>query len=177
MTFSGDKLLGGIQAGIIVGRRSLIERIRKHPLYRALRVSKLVNAALEATLEAYLAEDALETVPVLRMLALSEGELEIRATEFAKGLSSAIDDVGEVGIEAVTGESVVGGGSAPAFARPTYIVAIKHRRVSSAEIERRLRKAQPPIIARILDDRIIIDLRTVSPAEEPDLRNAVARAA
>ena len=161
ITFSGDKLLGSAQAGMIVGRENLIEQIRKHPLYRALRVSKLVYAALAATLESYLREDAETTVPVLRMLGLTREEIETRARRVVEGL-------GEVGadIDVIEGQSVVGGGSAPGETRDTALISIRSSNSSPAEIERLLRAAETPVIARIENDRVLIDLRTVAENEE-----------
>jgi L-seryl-tRNA(Ser) seleniumtransferase len=164
ITFSGDKLLGAAQAGIIVGRGSLIEQIRKHPLYRALRAGKLVYAALGATLESYLREDATTTVPVLRMLGLTRDQIESRALRFVERLRSAVK--ADVEIEVVEGQSVVGGGSAPGETRETVLVSIRGSNASPSEIERLLRTAETPVIARIENDRVLIDLRTVEESEE-----------
>ena len=164
ITFSGDKLMGSAQAGIIVGRGNLIEQIRKHPLYRALRASKLVYAALGATLESYFREDAETTVPVLKMLGLTRDEIESRASRFVDRLRTAVP--ADVGIDVIEGQSVVGGGSAPGETRDTALVSIRSSNVSPSEIERLLRAAETPVIARIENDRILIDLRTVSESEE-----------
>lgn len=168
VTFSGDKLLGGCQAGIIVGRSDRIEQIRKHPLYRALRVDKIAYAALEATLDAYLAEDAQEKIPVLRMLTLTKEQLHERAQKFAELLPELV--------ELLDGASVVGGGSAPDVSLPTRIVALRHPTLTPDEIERRLRGSEPPVIARIEDDRVVIDLRTVEPRDEAKLSEIVKKA-
>jgi L-seryl-tRNA(Ser) seleniumtransferase len=169
VTFSGDKLLGAAQAGIIVGRKSLIEQIRKHPLYRALRVSKLVYAALEATIESYLSEDAERSVPVLRMLSLGKGELEDRITKFSQRLSAGLGTDHDCAIEIILGESVVGGGSAPDSRPETVLLALTHAHISSAELEAKLRTGPSPIIARIDNDKVLIDLRTVAEHQEDRL--------
>ena len=169
VTFSGDKLLGGSQAGIIVGRRNLIEQIRKHPLYRALRVDKLIYAALEATLGSYLREDAEESIPVLRMLSLQKEELEIRMRDLVKRLRDLIGKTHTSTIEIIRGESVVGGGSAPAVRPETVLLAIAHPTMSCDELEMKLRSAETPVIARIENGRVLIDLRTVQAGEEDRL--------
>jgi L-seryl-tRNA(Ser) seleniumtransferase len=156
--FSGDKLLGGPQAGILVGRRDLIDRIRRHPLMRALRVDKLTYAALEATLIEYLAGRAAETIPVVRMLTMGIAEIETRAHALAEALRAAGWQA-----EVIEGFSAVGGGSAPGVELPTKLVALARAGQSADQIETRLRNATPPIIARIENDRVVLDLRTVSP--------------
>jgi L-seryl-tRNA(Ser) seleniumtransferase len=152
--FSGDKLLGGPQAGIIVGQEAPVGRIRSHPLMRALRVDKMTYAALESTLEEYAAGRAQTHVPVATMIAMPLDTIERRATALADALK-------EVGVQAriVDGESTIGGGSAPGTMLPTKLVAIEHR--SAQEIERRLREYAVPVIARIESDRVVLDLRTV----------------
>ncbi|MFL6279200.1 MAG: L-seryl-tRNA(Sec) selenium transferase [Vicinamibacterales bacterium] len=152
--FSGDKLLGGPQAGIIVGQDAPLSRIRSHPLMRALRVDKMTYAALESTLEEYAAGRAETHVPVAAMIALPLDTIERRATALAEALEKA-------GVQArvVDGESTIGGGSAPGTMLPTKLVAIEHR--SAQEIERRLREYAVPVIARIESDRVVLDLRTV----------------
>jgi L-seryl-tRNA(Ser) seleniumtransferase len=164
VTFSGDKLLGSTQAGIIVGRTNLIEQIRKHPLYRALRVSKLVYAALGATLESYLREDAETAVPVLRMLGLTRDEIEIRARRLVERIRTESNS--DVEIEIIEGQSVVGGGSAPGETRDTALISILSSKASPSDIEGLLRSAETPVIARIENDRVLIDLRTVAENEE-----------
>ena len=166
VTFSGDKLLGAGQAGLIVGRRDQIEQIRKHPLYRALRVDKLAYAALEATLESYLREDADDKVPVHRMLRLSKEDLQSRTGDFTARLKQ---NVSGYTIDIVDGVSVVGGGSAPDVRLETALIAIRHPAISADEIERKLRAAETPVIARIENDNVVIDLRTVDPSEEDRL--------
>jgi len=177
ITFSGDKLLGGPQAGIIAGRRALLERIRRNPLYRALRVDKLTIAALSATLSAVL-RGALDEIPTLRMIRLAAADVERRARAFAIALADGLP-AGEVEIEIVAGESVVGGGSTPAQHLPTFLVRLSSLRRSAAEIEARLRQppaGEPPVIARIEEDRLVLDLRTVEPSDETELSNALLAA-
>jgi L-seryl-tRNA(Ser) seleniumtransferase len=174
VTFSGDKLLGGAQAGIIVGRKNLVEQMRKHPLYRALRVSKLIYAALESTVDSYLRGDAGETVPVLRMLMMREDELADRTRDLEEKLQARIDSAGAVRMEMIPGESVVGGGSAPDTHPATLLLSISHRSMSPAEVERRLRMAPIPVIVRIENDRVLIDLRTVAEREVDRLVDMLA---
>ena len=159
--FSGDKLLGGPQAGILVGKRDPIERIRKHPLMRALRVDKLTYAALEATLIEYLAGRALDTVPVARMLSMRVEEIETRALAVATRLRAAGWQA-----DVIDGRSAIGGGSAPGVELPTKLVAIARDGASADAIEARLRSRRPPVIARIENNRVVLDLRTVDPGED-----------
>jgi L-seryl-tRNA(Ser) seleniumtransferase len=167
VTFSGDKMLGGPQAGIIAGKKDLIERIRRNPLFRALRVDKLTIAALEATLLAY-RRGALNEIPALRMIRLSENELEKRARAFAAALQSRLPHDAEISI--VPGHSVVGGGSTPDQSLLTRLIALRSRKYSAAQLEDRLRRPADgtPVISRIADGLLVLDLRTVFPEEEPD---------
>lgn len=169
VTFSGDKLLGGVQSGLIVGRREVIERVRRHPLYRALRVNKLIYAALEATLELYRRETAAEEIPVLKMLALTGEELKTRTTKFAEKLNKNRGENKDLQIEIIEGNSVVGGGAAPMVQPITTLLALEHAKMSAAYLEQNLRFSEPPVVARILDDKVLIDLRTVSDNEEAEL--------
>jgi L-seryl-tRNA(Ser) seleniumtransferase len=169
VTFSGDKLLGGVQSGLIVGRREVVERLRRHPLYRALRVDKLAYAALEATLEAFRRETALEEIPVLRMLSMTKDELDRRTRDFAQTLGERLGDNSDLRFEVTEGNSVVGGGSAPTVQPATTLLAVKHEKFSAARLEHCLRLSKPPVIARILDDKVLVDLRTVSDKEEGEL--------
>jgi L-seryl-tRNA(Ser) seleniumtransferase len=148
--------------------------MRKHPLYRALRVSKLVYAALEATLESYLSDDAERSVPVLKMLGLKKEGLEIRIRDLDKRLHDALGNTGAMTTTIITGESVVGGGSAPDMRLETVLLAITHSTMSCAELERRLRKAETPVIVRIENDKVLIDLRTVQESEEARLTEILA---
>lgn len=165
VTFSGDKLLGGAQSGLIVGRRDVIEKLRKHPLYRALRVDKLIYAALEATLEAYRRETFLQEIPVLQMLSMSNDELKKRTSKFVRKLSGNQN----LQIEIIEGKSVVGGGSAPMVQPLTTVLQIQHKQMSAAKLEQLLRLSTPPVIARIVEDKVLLDLRTVSEVEEAEL--------
>ena len=167
--FSGDKLLGGPQAGILVGSRAPLQKIRSHPLMRALRVDKLTYAVLEATLIEYLAGRARETVPVVRMLSLTVEQIEARA----RSLAARIETRGGWQAEVIDGHSTIGGGSAPGVELPTRLIALSRGSESAEDIERFLRHAEPPIIARIHHDRVVIDLRTVAP-EEDDIIVGVA---
>jgi L-seryl-tRNA(Ser) seleniumtransferase len=173
VSFSGDKLLGSAQAGLVVGRREAIGRLRRHPLYRALRADKLALAALEATLDAYRRGVAVREVPALRMLSATYAEVESRARAFTRRLSSRLRDEASA-FEIVAGESAVGGGSAPTTHPPTALVALTHPRHSAAALDARLRRHAPPIVARILDDRLVLDLRTVAESEESELLDALA---
>jgi L-seryl-tRNA(Ser) seleniumtransferase len=168
VTFSGDKLLGGPQSGIIIGKSEFIERLRKDPLYRALRVSKLIYAALEATLESHLRGNAVDEIPVLRMLAVAADELEDRCRELIQGLDNS-----NLTSEIIHGNSAVGGGAAPMFQPESALIVLKHSRLSAYELEIKLRMSKVPVIARIVDDRVTIDLRTVSESEMKDLASAL----
>jgi len=167
--FSGDKLLGGPQSGIIVGRDAVLQRIRKHPLMRALRVDKLTYAALEGTLAEYAAGRAVKTIPVQRMLMLTVGDIRPRAERLAQAIArfpgwrATLAD----------GASAVGGGSAPGVPLPTVLVSIAIPGHSPDAIEQRLRRTNPPVVARIESDRVLLDLRTVSEAEDPVLLSAL----
>ena len=163
VAFSGDKLLGGPQSGIIAGRRELIEKVRKHPLYRALRVDKLAYAALEATLESYRRGTAIADTPVLKMLAMTKDEIGARTAKFVEGLRSNLR------FEITDGRSAVGGGAAPLVQPETVLLALAHETLSANELGERLRNATPPVIARIEDNKVLLDLRTVSEDEETAL--------
>ncbi|MET0650586.1 MAG: L-seryl-tRNA(Sec) selenium transferase [Pyrinomonadaceae bacterium] len=173
VSFSGDKLLGAAQAGLVVGRRETVERLRRHPLYRALRADKLALAALEATLEAYRRGEAAREVPALAMLSATRADIERRARAFADRLRSRLDR-DTLNFEIIEGESAVGGGSAPTTHPPTALIALKHPRHSADSLDQRLRQHSPPVVARILDDRLVLDLRTVAESEEEELLEALA---
>ena len=174
VSFSGDKLLGGPQAGIIAGKREFIERIRRNPLFRALRVDKLTIAALEVTLNAYL-RGALDEIPALRMIRAKADEIAQRAEALTAKLRLA---QASVTIETRPGFSVIGGGSTPDQQLPTHLISIASPHFSPATLETRLRKpaSGPSVIARIEDDHVILDLRTVFPDEEPALTAAIVAA-
>ncbi|MFH1487199.1 MAG: L-seryl-tRNA(Sec) selenium transferase [Chloroflexota bacterium] len=163
--FSGDKLLGGPQAGIIVGKKALVDKLKRHPFARAVRLDKLRLAALVATLFHYLKAEALEKIPVWRMISMPLVDVERRAVEWTQVL-------GEVA-RVVPGESVVGGGSIPGSTLPTKLVAVdlppSVGERSSAELARQLRRGEPPIIGRIERKRILLDPRTVLPEEDAAL--------
>jgi L-seryl-tRNA(Ser) seleniumtransferase len=164
ISFSGDKLLGSAQAGLIAGKHEIVDRLRKHPLYRALRSDKLRLAALEATLVAHQRGLADEEVPVIQMLALSPEEVAKRA----RGLLDQVAG-GELKLSLEDGESAVGGGAGPACRLPTTVIAITHPRMSAQEIERMLRSSSPPIISRISEGKVLLDLRTVLADEIPEV--------
>ena len=164
VSFSGDKLLGSAQAGIVVGKHAIVDRLRKHPLYRALRSDKLRLAALEATLLAHQRDAGAADVPVIQMLALSNDELESRARRVMEQVGAA-----ELELTLETGESAIGGGAGPTSNLPTTLIAISHPRMTSQEIERALRTASPPVIGRISEGKVLLDLRTVFTDELADL--------
>src|SRR6266446_3472358 len=172
--FSGDKLLGGPQAGIIAGKKELVSRVRRHPLFRALRVDKLTTAALAATLGAYL-RGATEEIPALRMIHMSVQEIKRRAENFLRELTPELP-LGEVELEITDGSSLAGGGSTPTQELPTRLIRIASARYSAAQLEQRLRRAPAGIwvIARVEDDRLVLDLRTVFPEQEPLLLKTLA---
>ena len=163
--FSGDKLLGGPQAGIIVGRAALVDRVRSHPLMRALRVDKMTYAALDGTLAEYAAGRAATTVPVRRMLSMTADEVLERATVLKTDLTRIDGWIAEL----VPGGSAVGGGSAPGVELPTWLVALEKRGLTANALEERLRASTPPIIARVERGRLLLDLRTVLAAEDGQL--------
>jgi L-seryl-tRNA(Ser) seleniumtransferase len=172
ITFSGDKLLGGPQAGVIAGRRELLDRIRKNPLFRALRVDKLTIAALAATLRLYL-DGKTQAIPALRMIQMSPEEIGLRAAKLAErigrlpGFSAAIEN----------GESVMGGGSTPGQSLPTRLVVISHARRSPDELEASLRHNAIPIIGRVELGRLRLDLRTVFEDQDEQIARAFERIA
>jgi L-seryl-tRNA(Ser) seleniumtransferase len=174
--FSGDKLLGGPQAGIIAGNKELVGRVRRHPLFRALRVDKLSTSALAATLGAYL-RGAVDEIPALRMIRMSVQEIKRRAENFLRELTPELP-LGEVELEITDGSSLAGGGSTPTQVLPTKLIRIASARYSAMQLEQRLRRAPTGIsvIARVEDDRLILDLRTVLPEQEPTLLKTVSAA-
>ena len=159
--FSGDKLLGGPQAGIIVGRTEAVASVRRHPLMRAVRVGKLTCAALEATLGEYAAGRAAETVPVAAMIACTFDSIAARAQALADRLAAS-----GVRTQLGDGTSTIGGGSAPGSALPTRLVALDPGSGTAAGLAAALRRGVPPLVARIEHDRIVLDLRTVPPAQD-----------
>jgi L-seryl-tRNA(Ser) seleniumtransferase len=169
--FSGDKLLGGPQAGILVGSAQAVDAVRAHPLMRALRVDKMTYAALEATLQEYAAARAHVTIPVVRMITMTAGAIALRAEMLAAELHG--DDLSA---QTIDGVSTIGGGSAPGSSLPTRLLALTHRAWSASEVEARLRASDPAIIGRIEQDRVVLDLRTVPPEQDPVLLAAVRHA-
>ena len=169
VSFSGDKLLGSAQAGIIVGKRAIVDRLRKYPLYRALRSDKLRLAALEATLIAHQREQARSEVPVLEMLSLTVTEIEERA----KTVLDQLENTRNIQLTFEPGESAIGGGAGPTSQLKSVLIAVSHPRLSAAELEQRLRRCSPPVIARISADKVLLDLRTVFPDDFPALVTAV----
>jgi L-seryl-tRNA(Ser) seleniumtransferase len=170
VTYSGDKLLGGPQAGLISGRADLVARMRANSLFRALRVDKLSYAALEATLLAYVKRDH-HAVPTLRMMRLTKEEIGQRAESFVAQFRTQFR-TSKLNIEVTDGESVIGGGAAPSSTLPTRLLAVTCASLSADELAARLRAWDPPIIARVEEGRVLLDLRTVF-AEE-DLKIAAA---
>ncbi|HXW05550.1 MAG TPA: L-seryl-tRNA(Sec) selenium transferase [Vicinamibacterales bacterium] len=170
--FSGDKLLGGPQCGVLAGTTSALEPVRRHPLMRALRADKMTYAALEATLVEYGAERAHRTVPVQRMIAAGLDDVGRRAASLVAALGSE-----DVGADVVEGVSAVGGGSAPGSELPTRLVALHPGTRSPDALLARLRTQDPPVIGRIDLDRVVLDLRTIDPGDDALLARLVAAAA
>jgi L-seryl-tRNA(Ser) seleniumtransferase len=169
VTYSGDKMLGGPQAGLLSGREALIGRVRSNPLFRALRVDKLTYAALEATLMEYVRQNH-DAVPFLRMLRMPAEEVRARAEAVQEKLRSATN----LKTEIITGESLVGGGSAPTSTLPTFLLAITCNSLSADELATRLRRGNPAIVARVEEGRVLLDLRTVfGPAEDEEITRAL----
>jgi L-seryl-tRNA(Ser) seleniumtransferase len=171
VSYSGDKLLGGPQAGLLSGRSDLIARMRTNSLFRALRVDKMTYAALEATLLAYVKRDY-DAVPTLRMMALSKDEIGRRAEVMSAKVQSP-----SVRVELVDGESVIGGGAAPSAVLPTPLLAVTGEGMSADELAARLRAADPPVIARVEEGRVLLDLRTVFPEQDQSVIAALERLA
>lgn len=171
VTYSGDKLLGGPQAGMISGRADLVARMRANSLFRALRVDKLIYAALEATLLAYVKRDH-DAIPTLRMMRLTKDEIGRRAEALVKQFQSS-----RLKVELIDGESVIGGGAAPSSVLPTRLLALSCEGVSADEFAARLRAADPPVIARVDEGRVLIDLRTVPVNQDHLVVNALQRIA
>ena len=168
VAFSGDKLLGGPQSGILLGSADIVRKLARHPLARALRVDKLSLAALEATLREWLLGRAATTVPVERMLTVSPAELGRRAAWWIVKLGDR-----EIAAELLAGESAAGGGSLPGHGLPTTLVALQG---PASRVLRALRAGEPPVLARISTDRCCLDPRTVLQGEDEMLFDAVERA-
>jgi L-seryl-tRNA(Ser) seleniumtransferase len=171
VTYSGDKLLGGPQAGLISGASELIARMRSNALFRALRVDKLSYAALEATLIAYVRKDH-GAIPILRMMRVTKEDIGHRAEELAKRIDSP-----KLKTEIVDGESLLGGGAAPSCVLPTRLIALSAEGISADELCTKLRACDPPVIGRVEEGRVLLDLRTVFPEQDAMLASALARIA
>jgi len=172
VSFSGDKLLGGPQAGFLVGQSKIVERMRSHPLYRALRVDKLRLAAIEVTLEAYARDATAAEIPIHHALAISGEDLKSRAKTFIERVSRQKPGH-PLQIELLEGSSAVGGGAAPTSQLPTTLISLAHGQRTANEIAADLRRSTPPVIARIENDRVLLDLRTVSEPEEGQLERVL----
>jgi L-seryl-tRNA(Ser) seleniumtransferase len=170
ISFSGDKLLGSAQAGLIVGTAAIVNRLRKHPLYRALRIDKLRLAALEASLLSYERTVENDELPVMHMLSLSSEEIDSRAQRVSQEIRN-----GDAGLKVVVvnSESAIGGGAGPTAKLQTSVISLTHEQLSVEDIERQLRSANPPIVGRIFENQVMLDLRTVFPDEEPALITAI----
>jgi L-seryl-tRNA(Ser) seleniumtransferase len=171
VTYSGDKLLGGPQAGMISGRAEIVARMRSNSLFRALRVDKLIYAALEATLLAYVRHDH-DAIPTLRMMRLTKEAIGERAEALASKLAAP-----KLKVEIVDGESLLGGGAAPSSVLPTRLLALTCEGLSADELATQLRLAEIPIIARVDDGQVLLDLRTVFPEQDAAIAAALNRIA
>jgi L-seryl-tRNA(Ser) seleniumtransferase len=169
VTYSGDKLLGGPQAGLISGKSELIARMRSNSLFRALRVDKLIFAALEATLLEYVRRDH-DAIPTLRMMRLTKEAIGKRAEDMATRIAAP-----KLKVEIVDGESILGGGAAPSSVLPTRLLALTCEGLSADELSTRLRGSEPPIIARVDEGRVLLDLRTVFPEQDAAVAAALNR--
>lgn len=168
VTYSGDKMLGGPQAGLLSGNADLIKRLRANPLFRALRVDKLTYAALEATLQEY-ARQAHDEIPFVRMMRVSAGQIRERAAALLEKITLAA----KLRAEIISGESLVGGGSAPTSTLPTFLLAITAQSLSADELSARLRMSNPAVVGRVEEGRVLLDLRTVFEVEDQELARAL----
>jgi L-seryl-tRNA(Ser) seleniumtransferase len=175
VSFSGDKLLGGPQAGVVVGTHALVTRLKHNPLNRAVRIDKLTVAALEATLHAYEAGDALETVPTLRLLTQPLAAVAARARGALRRLDAGTRT--RLGATVVRSVGQVGGGALPTVELPTAAVALGTTGAQAQRLDEALRRGDPPVVGRIADDRLLLDFRTVLPADVAPLVRAVTAAA
>lgn len=160
VSYSGDKLLGGPQAGMLSGTPDLIRRIRNNPLFRALRVDKLTYAALEAILLAYVKQDH-DSIPAVRMMRVSKDEIGRRADAVAARIASK-----QLSAQVIDGNSLIGGGAAPSAVLSTRLIALSHQVFSADELALRLRQCDPPVVARVEEGRVLLDLRTVFPEQD-----------
>ena len=168
VTYSGDKLLGGPQAGILSGRKGWIAKIRSNPMFRAFRADKLIYAAMEATLLAYLKGD-FDAIPALAMMRRTREEIGQRAEKIADELTSESG----LTVEVVDGESVLGGGAAPAATLPTRLLAVTAKHMSADDLAQRLRGGDPPVVVRVEAGRVVCDLRTVFPQQDAGMVQAL----
>lgn len=173
VAFSGDKLLGGPQCGLIVGRRQWIEPLRTHPLMRAVRAGKLTCAALEATLGLWMSEPLRAQIPVIAMLRMTADAINARAVALVDTLRRTTPDAQ---CTIVDGASTIGGGSAPQSRLPTRLLAVRSARRSTTDLEAALRHGTPPVVARVQQDAVLFDLRTVAPEHDAVLGQAIATA-
>ncbi len=172
VAFSGDKLLGGPQSGILLGRSEMIERIKSNPLMRALRVDKLTYAALEATIGSYTRKRASEEIPALAALFAAKDDIERRSRAFTRRAKRSGTGLK---LKLIEGYSVIGGGSTPEARLPTTLIGVASEKMSANELEEKLRSNPPPVIARIIDGQLALDLRTVPLAAEKELIDALNR--
>jgi L-seryl-tRNA(Ser) seleniumtransferase len=169
ITYSGDKMLGGPQAGLLSGREDLIKCVRSNPLFRALRVDKLTYAALEGTLMEYIRQNH-DAIPFARMMRLPAREIRARA----EALQTQLSNAAQLKADIISGESLVGGGSAPTSALPTFLLAVTPQSLSADDLAARLRRNNPPIVARVEEGRVLLDLRTVlGPSEDAAIAAAL----
>ena len=171
ITYSGDKLLGGPQAGVLSGRSDLIGRMRSNSLFRALRVDKLTYAALEATLLAYVKADH-DAIPAIRMMRCPKEEISRRAEDVVNTVPGT-----KLLVEVIDGESVIGGGAAPSAVLPTSLIAVSHKQMNVNELAATLRGEDPAVIARVEEGRVLLDLRTVFPEQDQIIVRALQRIA
>jgi L-seryl-tRNA(Ser) seleniumtransferase len=172
VTFSGDKLVGGPQAGLAAGRKTVVDAMRRNPLYRALRVDKMTVAALDAVLASHERGRAASEVPAVQMLWLSADDVRRRAEPLAKALAAEVPGLAAA---VLAGSSAVGGGAAPGAEVPTTLVALAHPARSAGRLAADLRAGTPPVVARVAEDRLVLDLRTVRPEEDRALLAALLR--
>ncbi|HLO24869.1 MAG TPA: L-seryl-tRNA(Sec) selenium transferase, partial [Geobacteraceae bacterium] len=172
LTFSGDKLLGGPQAGIIVGRKKFLDPMKTHPLLRAVRIDKLTLAALEGTLRLYRDErEALRHIPTLRMLSMTPAEMKARGSRLLTRLRRALP--AETRVSLTDGFSQVGGGAFPLLELPTTLLSVANEKLSPQQIEDRLRNSTVPVLGRINKERFLLDLRTILEDDVPSLVTAL----
>jgi L-seryl-tRNA(Ser) seleniumtransferase len=175
VTFSGDKLLGGPQAGIIVGKKELVQKIQKNPMLRAMRIDKMTFAALEATFMQYLDEEkAVRDIPTVRMLTESQEVIKKRAGKILRALKKSVPEKARLNV--VSDQSRAGGGSLPETDFPTFSVSIKPLNIKLNMLEKRLRLGEPPVIARIKEDSLLIDARTIEDREIKTLVKCIVNA-